>query len=197
MELDQLQANWQQLAAQARETPSLNPSNVRAMTRKNIRSTLRRVFVPELMGAAACLYFAALFAYQFHLFDTLLLRSLAVGTLLGLVLLPLLRLRLLGEMYGVQQLDRPFRELYAHFLTRKLRFQKLQRAQAGLSFLLIMAVMVLATKVYHEFDVTESPYFWAITFALGMGFALFFEYRLKPSYQRAIQRVEALILDLE
>ena len=196
MNFDELQNSWEALDQQAQAHPSLGNEQLRKQLQKHYRRTLGRILWPEWLALLICGYFAALFVYQFSTFDQLFLQVVASITIGLLIAFPVLRLWLLHALLGVK-LTQPLEAVEPIFRNRKQRFQRLQMLNGGLGFLLVIAVMVLTTKVYNEFEVVSGKTFWSITYFLAFGVVMALEYLLKRRYQRILAQAENILHSLQ
>jgi len=197
MDFEKLKSTWQQLEKQSKEEGSFVQQKIRMAISRKYRAKLNRILFPKAIFSLACFYFALLFVVFFGSFDTLFLKTTSLFTILLLLVLPILSFYHLFKMYRLDQPGTVPTETMKNFTKQKIRFQKLQKLNLGLGFVLIIAVIVLSTKIYNEYDVTQSQYFWAITFSGSFLFVLIFYTWINKKYNNSIAEAEYLLNELQ
>ena len=82
------------------------------------------------------------------------------------------------------------------FAIQKIRFQKIQKINMGLAFFLLVAILVLAVKIYNEYDVTQGIYFWLVAVGLSLLFVFIFR-KISKKYQVAIEEAEVILSEMK
>ena len=197
MELDDLKKTWSSLSEQADQSDLFESKALQKQMKSGYRFRLTRLLILELILLVFNFYFAALFFFMFAQFETTLLENLARVSILFLLVLPVLRLGFLWQFYRVSDLQKTYSQTIEYFSQFKIRFQRLQQISFGVGFLLIASIAILSTKLYNEYDVTQSANFWIITFLLGLAFLFaFYKWIIKP-YNKSIKDFEDLLKDLK
>lgn len=197
MDLEKLKTTWQQLEEESKETEAFVQQKIQIATGRKYRGKLNRILFPKALFTLVCLYFALMFALFFDHFDTLFLKMTSLFSISLLLTLPTLSFYYLFKMYQVSQPGSLPAETLKNFTKQKIRFQKLQRVNLFLGFVLIVACIVLSTKIYNEYDVTQSQYFWAITFTGSFFFVGIFYKWINQKYNRSIAQAENLLKELQ
>ena len=197
MDFEKLKATWQQLEVQSKEEVSFVRQKIRLAIGRKYRVKLNRILFPKVIFTFACFYFVFLFVLFFDSFDTLLLKTTSLFAILFLLTLPMLSFYYLFKMYRLDQPGSLPTEMIKNFTKQKIRFQKLQKINLGLGFVLIIAIIVLSTKIYNEYDVTESQYFWMITCGGSFLFVMIFYKWINKKYNRSIAEAEYLLKELQ
>jgi len=196
MELEDLKQAWHSLDEEDAATPSLSPSAIKTIMTTKYRHNLRRILLPEVLFTALYLYFIMFLAGFHEMLDSRFLRLLGGTTMLLLLVFPILRFAFLRQLYRLSNPALPYAASLRTFARQKLHFLLLQRARAGVGFLIVLALSVLTTKIYGEYDVTTSKYFWAILFTVGFFSVYVINKLLLRRYQKAITSAEQLLKDL-
>ncbi|MEO0735039.1 MAG: hypothetical protein AAFZ52_19530 [Bacteroidota bacterium] len=195
MNLEELKEAWRGLPPPS--GANLTSNNIRQMISTKYRRRLRRMLWPQLLAAIVYAYFIFLLVGFFDLLDTAFLTSLGMATVVLLLTLPILRFYWLRRLFVLSDPGRSYTTSLREFARYKLRLLTLQRAQAGIGFLLLVALCVLTTRIYGEYDVTGSKYFWAGIFSVGFLSVQVVNAWLLRRYRHAIGEAEALLSDLE
>jgi drug/metabolite transporter (DMT)-like permease len=192
MELDDLKQNWQE----AGNPQKLSPAAIDRITGTKYRSGLRRITIPETTGVVICVAGAAYIVFHFNRLDTYFLQVVGIGTVLLLLLLSAISLVSLKRLTMVGDLNQPYAETLRQFALQKSKFYKLQRINVTLCYLLLVAVIVLFTKMFGGNDISSSKHFWTFSLCFGYIFLLFFSKWISKYYEATVQQAEDLLKEL-
>lgn len=196
MEIEQLKSNWLLFSQNSKENYSIEASKIKEITQGKYRQGFSKVFFLEFLGVLISLYFIFLLLYKFSSFDTLLLKAIAIFTLLSLVVLPSLRIVILKRLFQARNFMLPHFESVRTFMSNEIKFQKVQKLCAVCVFLLVLFLLVLNVKIYQEYDVTKGGTFWGISFFLSIAFAFVYWQYIRRYYNKNIKKALALIKEL-
>lgn len=194
MELDDLKNTWNEMGSQSK--PGLNLTTIDKLTKTKVNSKLNRILLPEILGALVCIVAAVFIVLNFDKLDN---TSYQVTGILSIILclgLPVLSFVGLAQLYKTGNLNGTYADSLKDFASRKIRFCKLQKLNITLSYLLLVTVAILLTRLFGRSPVTDSKYFFLYAFTLGYSFVLLFSKFVFKSYNRTIQQTEALLQDL-
>lgn len=196
MEIEQLKSHWLFLSKASNEAKSIEVSEIKQISKGKFNKGLFKMFLIEIVGILTSAYFSILILYKFFSFDTLLLKLIALFTLLVLITIPVLRCTFLKRLFQSSNFTMPHFESVKIFMDNEIKFQKIQKACVLLGFILIVFLLVLNVKVYNEYDVTKSLNFWLISFALSILFAFVYWNFIVKYYNKKIKQALAIIEDL-
>ena len=194
MELDELKTNWQQLNNTS-ETATINPKIFTAMRKRKLYAGLKKIIVPEILGSAVCIAAAVYIMIHFNKLDTIAFQLTGLLTITLLLVLPILSLLSLYQLYKTSNLHQSYATALREFSTGKIKFCKLQKLNLMLSYLLLVAMVILATRIFGSNHLTESKSFWIITISAGYIFLTFFSKWVSRSYNKTIRHTETILKD--
>jgi len=197
MELDDLKNDWESATSQASKQPVLTSKIIHQMTQKKYQSKIKKIKYPELIGAIVCILGLSFVAFNFNKLDTIFLKSVGVLTILLLLIMPVLSFLSLTQFNSAENFDKPYIEIIKQFANQKLRFLKYQKANAFLSYLLLVTVIILLPKFFYGKDISFSKSFWIFAFSFGYIFLLFFSKRVKKFYSNSLKQAEELLKEIE
>ena len=191
MELDDLKNAWNSL-----ERKGFEPNEIRQITNKKFQSNFGKLLIPEILLTAFNLYFVALIFFRFDELDTGILPIIGAITILILLAFPVLRIYGLVNLYLLGKPDQLPANTIEKVAIQKIRFQKIQKINMGLAFFLLVAILVLAVKIYNEYDVTQGIYFWLVAVGLSLLFVFIFR-KISKKYQVAIEEAEVILSEMK
>ena len=191
MELDDLKRSWGEVSTQAK----IDTKMIDQITKSKYKSSLKKIIYPEIIGVIICILGAIYIGLHFDKLDTNILKGTGVLAIVILVLLPVISLINLLQFNKIGDLNKPYSETLKDFVTQKNRFHKLFKINSTLSYLLLVTVIVLLSKLFGENDITKSKYFWIFSFSFGYIFLLFYSKWVAKYYKNTLQEVENLLND--
>jgi hypothetical protein len=197
MELDDLKNDWETLNNQAAKQNNLTHKIIDQMTQKKYASRINKIKYPEWIGAIVCVLSVFYIIFNFSKLDSLLFQIIGTCTILLLLAMAAIGLMSFNRLNLAGDLNRPYAETIRQFAIQKLRFQKLQRVNAILGYLLLVAVVMLLPKLFYKKDVTDNKYFLIFAMAIGYLFLLFFSKWVYQFYKRSINQAEELLKEAE
>lgn len=197
MELDDLKKDWQLAINQTNKQNFLTSKVIEQMTQKKIESKIKKIKYPELIGGIICILGVSFIWFNFNKLDTVFLQSIGVLTILLLMIMPMLSFLSLTQFNSTENLDKPYIEIIKQFANQKLRFLKYQKANAFLSYPLLVTIIILLPKFFYGKDITFSKSFWIFAFSFGYIFLLFFSKWVKKFYNNSLRQAEELLNEIE
>ncbi len=196
MELDDLKNTWRDVNNQV-EKQHLNTEMIDRMTRTKYYSSLKKIAFPEITGVLVCFIGAIFTGLNFSKLDTTFLKGTGILSVLLLLILPAISLVSLWQFHIIGDVNQPYAATLKKFAVQKIRFNKLQRVNITLSYLLLVTIIILLSKFFGGKDITESKYFWTFSFSFGYIFLLFYSKRVSKHYKRTLRQTEKLLEELE
>lgn len=195
MELDDLKNAWNNANAQAKNE-GLTPAIITRMTERKYYSKMKRIAYPEIGGITVCLMGAAYVAINFYRLNTAFLQGVGIASIVLLLLLSAISLFSLQQLRMKNDVNKTYVETLKLFATQKLRFFKLQKVNVTLSYLLLVAVIILSSKIFGGKDITSNKYFWLFSFTIGYIFLLFYSKWVFRFYKNTVKQSEELLQEL-
>jgi hypothetical protein len=196
MELDDFKHTWKETKSPGHDQQTLNPETLEKMTGQNYRSKMKKIMMPEIAGSIVCLSAAAFIGLHFTKLDTNLLQAAGILSILLLLLLPIISMLSTWKLGQVGNVNRSYAETLKAFATQKIRFVKLQKLNVTLSYLLLVSIIVLMSKLLGGNDLSDNKYFWIFSFTIGYVFLLFYSKWVEKYYRKTLHQAEELLSEL-
>ena len=197
MELEDLKNTWNNVNNQAEKQQNLTPETIDRMTQKRYYSNLKKVAYPEIAGVIVCLMGALFIGLNFNKLNTIFLQAAGVVALLVLLTLSIISLLSLQQLNITGDVNKPYAETLKRFAIQKLKFNKFQKINVLLSYLLLVSIIILLSKFISGRDVTNSKYFWIFSFSFGYIFLQFYAKRILKYYDKKLRQAEELLQELK
>lgn len=196
MELDDLKNTWNRTSMQVQKQQSINPTMMEKMSSQKYRSKMKKIMIPEIAGSVVCLAAAVFIGFNFGNLDTIVLQSAGVLSILLLLLLLIISALSTWQLNKPHNLNRPYAETLKAFAIQKIRFVKLQKLNVTLSYLLLVGIIVLLSKLFIGKDLTDEKFFWIFSFTIGYIFLLFYSKWVEKYYRKTLHQAEELLREL-
>lgn len=197
MELDDLKNAWDDAGKQEAKQPRLTSEMIEQIIQKKYHSKIKKITYPEISGVIVCLISAVFIGVNFSKLDTILLQGAGIVSILLLLALSVISLLSLRQLDLTADAGRPYAETLRIFAIQKLQFYKLQKLNITLCNLLIVAMIVLLSKIFNGRDMTGSKYFWLFSFTFGYIFLTFFSGWVSKFYKKTLSQSEELLQELQ
>jgi hypothetical protein len=196
MELNDLKNTWDSQNNNT-EQQNLTFKIIDEMTQEKYKSKIKKIAYPEMIGSLICLAAAVFIGISFHKLDTAFLQGVGILSIGLLLILSVISFLSLKQLTMAGDLNRPYAEALKAFAIKKLKFYKLQKVNITLSYLLLVTVIILLSKLVSGRDITDNKYFWIFSFTLGYIFLLFFSRFVSKFYKNTIRQTEELLKELQ
>jgi glucan phosphoethanolaminetransferase (alkaline phosphatase superfamily) len=197
MELDDLRSAWDNISDQTEKQHHLTPKIINQMTQKKYYPKVTKVAYPEIVGVGICLIAAAFIGAVFYKLDTLFLQGVGMVSILLLLTIAVISMLSIRQFNIKEDINKPYAETLRIFATQKLIFFKMQKVNIVLSYLLLVTIIILLSKLFNGRDITDSKYFWASSFSIGYIFLLAYARFVSKYYQKALSQAEDLLQELQ
>jgi hypothetical protein len=174
----------------------LTPKIIDQMTKRKYYAKMKKIAYPEFIGIAVCIAAAIFILISFEKLDTGFLKGTGVVSIVTLLALSFISYFSLQSFNEVSNINRTYAETLKGFANYKLMFYKLQKLNVLLSYLLMVTIIILLSKLFNGKDVTENKYFWIFSFTFGYIFLQFYSKRVMKYYRNTLKQTEELIQEL-
>jgi len=197
MELNELKNTWDDLQKQAGKQQNINVKMIDKMTQAEYNNSMKRIAYPEIFGTLICLMGVVYMVIKFDKLNTLFLQGLGVTILLLLLILPAISLTMLWQLAKTGNVAQPYAETLKNFATQKIRFYKFQKLNALLSYILMVAFIILFPRFFGGKSLHDNKYFWTLMIPVGYIFLYFFSKWVLKSYKKTLDQSEELLKELQ
>ena len=195
MKLDDLKSTWQNESNAASQN-NLTTLIIDKMTQEKYHSKIKKITLPEIIGSIICVIAAGFIALNFNKFDTIVLQTIGLASIIILLIISVLSVLSLQRLNFKKDLNKPYSETLKIFAAQKLAFYKLQKINIILCYLLMVTIIVLLPKLFGNKDITEYKYFWLSTFTTGYIVLFFLSKFVSNFYRKTLQQSEELLREL-
>ncbi|MEO6538106.1 MAG: hypothetical protein ABIT07_12445 [Ferruginibacter sp.] len=196
MDLDELKKTWNEMSTQLPVNQDVNFKKFDKMSKKKLRSKLNKIIIPEIAGSLVCVGSAAFIGFNFYRLDSPAFQIVGIITVILLVILAVISLLSIKQLYQGGDLNKSYSDTLKTFATQKLKFCRLQKLNLMLSYLLLVTVLLLSTRLFGRNEITDSKYFWIFSISIGYIFLVFFSKWVAQKYNGTIRQTEALLNEL-
>ena len=198
MELDEMKVLWNEMSTEVEKQKTLTSKLILEMTEQKFNNKLRKISIPESIGAVICFLMALFVLVNFNKLDTWYFLVSGVFTVAYLVLIPLFVLKSISDMKGVNISENNYKQTIQDFAKSKKRFFLLQQLSQLLGVILIITSMLLSAKILNDKDlfvVGGKALIWAVP--LLVIFLYFFSRWGIKCYRNATMQAEDLLIELD
>ncbi len=196
MELDDFKSTWNDMSNRVNEKQKLNPKLFDKMNKRKFHSHLKKIVLPEILGSAVCIGSAVFIGFNFDKLDKTSFQIVGVVAVLLFLILPAISIMSIQQLYRGVEINKPYADALKEFAFQKIKFCKLQKLNLTLSYLLLVAVILLSTRLFGKNEITESKYFFVFAFTFGYSLFLLFSKWVFRSYNKTIRQTENLLKEL-
>ncbi len=197
MELKDLETLWSDMDRELKNQKELTNTLIMEMTQQKYSNKFQRLSIFETIGGIICFIAGIYLLTRFSSLDTWYLRLCGAITVLVLFLLPLLTLRALYRVQALDIGDSTIAETLIRYTKAKDRLLFLQRLGIYLSFVLMLTILPVATKISSGKDLFVETSAWYIYLPLMTVFLFFFARWGYGCYKRITSSAETLLREME
>ncbi|WP_196895295.1 hypothetical protein [Aureivirga marina] len=196
MDLDTMKKNWEKLSDEIEKQKSITDKLIIDMTKEKYNNNLRRILVPEIIGAIIC-FSAAIYALiHFDRLDTWYFQILGVLFLISLIIFPMIVLRSIFSLSEISIGNGTSKEMIDRFIQKRKNLLLVQKITAVSNFVLLFTTLPVTSKVMNNKDIFLEP-MKLILFVLIMGtFLFFFTTWYLKSLKKKTQNMQKMLEDL-
>lgn len=195
MELEEMKNLWEGMSKKVEKQELRTNQLLEKVTEQKYHSKLNKIRYSEIIGAIICYLGAIYLIMNFMKIDPLAEKIFAVIAIGLLLILPVISLRSLNAMQNLKISSKTYLDALNDFGKRKIRFQKFQKLNISLGlFLIIVAIPVLSA--IKGTDLSETEYFWTLTFPVSIIAFLGFAYWVLKSYNKSLEATEKLLSEI-
>jgi hypothetical protein len=196
MELEDFKNTWNEMSSQVKLKQNLNLKIFDTMSKRKFNSKLENIILPEILGSAVCIGSAVFTGFNFYRLDNIYFQVAGVLTILLFVVVTLVSLVSIRGLYKAGDIDKPYADTLKSLAIQKIKFYKLQKLNLILSYLMLVFIMMLSTRLFGRNEITDSRYFWIFSISIGYIVLVFFSKWVTKKYKNTIRQTEELLHEL-
>ncbi len=197
MSLEELRDDWNALEEKSTMNDAFTNDSINASLKSKYRSGMNRRLLLELMIMSVYIYFIGLIVFRFETLEKNYLEVLGIISVLFLGGLFVIRCIKLIGFYRSGYMDVSHTEVLQKLACQKISIQKYYLLHIIVGFFLMMFLVILNVKIYNEYDVTQSQYFWLITILGSLIFMIGVNKWIRNYYIKSIQEAEEILHELK
>ena len=197
MELDELKSDWENRNNRPTNQNSLTSKMIDQMIQTKYDSKLNKIRYPEIGGGLVCAIAIVFIACNFNELDTSVTRCMGAIAIVLLLLLPILSFLSLSKLNFESAVNESHVEVLQQFAIDRLRFQRYQKMNVTLCYLLMVAIIILLPKFFYGKDMVINKAFWTFAFSFGYIFLLVFSGLISRYYGRSLNQAEELLREIK
>ncbi len=197
MEIKELESLWSDMDRELKKQNKLTKTLIMEMTRQKYASKFQKISIYETIGGIICFIAGIYLLTQFSSLDTWYLQLCGVITVVVLFLLPILTLRALNRVQTIAISDSTITETLVRFSRAKDRLLFLQRLGIYLSFVLMLTILPVASKISNGKDLFLETSAWYVYLPLMAVFLFFFARWGYGCYKHITNSAENILRELE
>ena len=197
MELEEMKGLWNEMSIEVEKQKTLTSKLIVEMTEQKFNNKLRKISIPETVGAVLCFLMALFVLVNFNKLDTWYFIISGVFTIAYLVLIPLFVLKSIGNMKRVNISENNYKQTIQDFAKSKKQFFLIQQLSQFLGVILIITSMLLSAKILNDKDLLvmgSKALIWTVP--IMMIFLYFFSRWGIKCYRNATMQAEDLLNEL-
>ena len=196
MDLEELRNDWNALGNSTKDH-NISAEQINAIIKSKHRSIINKILIFEILIPLVYLYFVTLTIFRFDALETLYLKTLGIVAIVLLGLLVSLRLIKINTTYHNRFLN--YTQLHAikKLVKQNIEDRRFYLINIVVGFFLTIVLIILNIKIYNEFDLIQSKYFWFIIIPGSLLFILLINNWIRKYYSKIISSTEALLQEIK
>ncbi len=196
MSLEDLKKDWNSVG-DSTNLSNISNDQINTILKSKYRSFINRFLIFEILILLVYLYFIVLTLYRFDELGINYLEVLAIVSIAILSLLLIMRSRRLINTYRHKFLNSSHTVVFKKLAELKIRSQRFYLINIISGFILIVILIILNIKIYNEYDLVQSNYFWLVITPGSLAFIVLVNNWIKNSYTKVVAEAEELIEELD
>jgi hypothetical protein len=199
MEIEELQATWTQMSKELEKQKKLTDRIIMEMTQQKYVNKFQKIATYETIGAIICFITAIYLIYNFNKLDTWYLLLCGIVTLTCITVLPILSLRLIGGIKGINITESNYKDTLLRYNKAKKKLLLFQQFTVYASFALMFTTLPVASKILSnkDFFLMEKDVWLYGFIGIVMVFLFFFARWGYGCYRSITNSAENLLKELD
>jgi len=153
MELEEMKTLWHEMSEQIAQQKHLTDTLIMDMTQQKYTHKFSKIKTYESIGAVICFITAIIILANFQKLDTWYLATCGIITLSYIVILPILVLRSITAIQGMNITNTSFKETIVRFAKAKKQLLFVQRLGLYANIIVFLASIPVAVKLLDDKDI--------------------------------------------
>jgi len=153
MELEEMKTLWQEMSERIEKQKQLTDTLIMDMTQQKYTQKFNKITTYESIGAVICFIAAILILSNFEKLDTWYMTACGIFTVGYLLTLPILVLRSLKTIRGINISTASYKESIIGFAKAKNQLLLIQKLGIYVNFILFLAIIPVSSKLMGDKDI--------------------------------------------
>lgn len=197
MELDEMKSLWGELSRDVEKQKVLTDKLINQMIQQRYNTQIRRISVPETIGAVLCVIMALVVILNAAKLDTWYFQLCGGLAVLYLLLFPFSVLRSIGQMKNINLAEKSYKESLLDYTRAARRFIRIQKLGIIPNFIFTIIALPLAGKLMSDKDLFQQASVWYWYLPMMILFLVVFSRWGLGYYKKMTSKTEALLKELE
>jgi hypothetical protein len=198
MELEELQAQWNEMSKRVDKLEVLNKKQIMEITNQKYKNRFKIFWLYEFTGGLICIAMALTILFNLSIMDTLLLKVISILLALSLIVMPVFILKSLHTVKSLKWSAESYKAVLLKFQKSKKRLLNLQRLAIPYSVFVFFTSMVVTSKLMGNDDFGDDFGVGMYVFiAVVLLSVILFAIWGNRKYKRSMQATERMISEVE
>ncbi len=153
MELEEMKTLWQEMSERVERQKQLTDTLIMDMTQQKYTQKFNKITIYESIGAVICFIAAILILVNFQKLNTWYLAACGIFTISYLLTLPILVLRSLKTIRGINISTSSYKESIIGFAKAKKQLLLIQKLGIYVNFILFLVIIPVTSKLIGDKDI--------------------------------------------
>ena len=176
MELEEMKGLWEEMSRKVEKQQLVTDQLIMEMTQQKYTNKFSKLMAYEMTGAVICFIMGVFILFNIEKMDTWYLMLCGGLTVAFLLIVPVIVLRLLGQMKRLKLSKNNFKETLLKFEKAKKQTLLIQKGATAFSIMFMLLVIPVFQKIFNnkDFFQTEQPVgYWIFLVVMAIGVGLF------------------------
>jgi len=199
MDLEQIEATWLQLSGELEQQKRLTKQIILQMTQERYSNKFKTISFYETIGAVICFLAGLYILVNIGKLDTWYLKACGIFTLSFLFVMPIMVLRALSRIKGMDILKYSFKDTLVRYEKEKKNLLMLQQLGIYASFILMFTTAAVFSKILSNedfFKVERDGWVYG-AIIIAVIFIIFFARWGYKCYQNVTASAEHILNEME
>jgi hypothetical protein len=196
MELEEMKTLWGTMSEEIKKQKKLTDQLIIKMIHMNYKNKLQKIVIPETIGSLICLAGAGYIVGNFTLLDSPALLVCGLGSVLMLIVMPLLSLRAIWNFRSVDLSGNNYKQTMVDYAKAKTGFVFVQKLSYCLGALLLVFFLPVLVRLMGGKDPFSESKLW-ISYAVVFLFFAAFSRWVFRCYVKTANDAENILKELE
>jgi hypothetical protein len=196
MELEEMKTLWEEMSLKLEKQQKMTDTLIIQMTRQNYRNKLRKILVPEAIGALGCLAQIVFILIYFRELGTWYLSACGIISMVVLFLMPLFSLQSIRRLRSVDISQKDFQQSLLDYSKNKKLFVLVHKINFYLGAILVVVLLPVMGQLIGGKDIFKVTRLWWVYAATFVFFYVFARWVYR-CYISTAEDAEVILKELE